>query len=52
MTIEVTQVSIGRRIEVRRDMSYLMTTETTAWLLEKNGDDFDDSDYWKEMEEC
>ena len=50
--IEVKDNSVARLIPVRRDMSYLLTPESTAWLLEKEGNDFDESDAYKDLDEC
>lgn len=52
MTIEVQDKSVSKRIEVRRDMSYLLTPESVAFFTETTEDDFDYSDEQRELEEC
>jgi len=37
------------RLEVKRDMSYLLTPEGLDWLTKKPEDDYDYSDEWKEQ---
>lgn len=40
------------QLEVRRDMRHLLTPESTAWLTQRSGDDFDESDSYRELDEC
>lgn len=51
-TIAINQIGGSHRIDVRRDLRYLLTPESTAWLLKKNGSDEDTSDEYKELDEC
>lgn len=50
-TIKVDGPQVGRAVEVRRDLSYLITPEALKFFTEKNEDDFDYSDEWRELED-
>lgn len=53
MRINITQVGAAKLINVRRDLSHLVTPQAKKWLLEKAPiNDYDESDSFREIEEC